>query len=161
MFHLVKYVGELIPVDNKAESEYTTVQKAILDNNWFAHIEMVILALLADEDPAKRKIGANLVKRARVGIDEGATRPLRDFKKPKKDHMNFAAKDYSELLHLGKIDITESPATYHFSSQDLDDIVTGKKDFKLKDIYCHTQATERAVANTTLAAASVVGQVNR
>ena len=86
---------------------------------------------------------------------------IRPFKKPTEIEMNFDAQEYSDMLKLDKIKLTESPATFDLTDSDLEKIESGEMTFKLPHVYCHTQVTERAVSNTTLASKTVVGRANR
>ena len=73
-------------------------KQAFLNNNYFSHSELVILALLADKDQEKRRLGVNLILEAREEYTYDPAN-LRKFRKPKEKDINFDASDYSNLLN--------------------------------------------------------------
>ena len=84
--------------------------------------------------------------------------------KIEKHQINLNARDYSTFLKIDTIIImTEPPPTMFLTEHQLDQIVNGTESVislcGLDHVYCHTQAVERAVATTTLAAKSVIGYI--
>ena len=80
------------------EEDFKIFKQAFLSNNYFSHSELVILALLADKDQEKRRLGVNLILEAREEYRYDPAN-LRKFRKPKEKDINFEASDYSNLLN--------------------------------------------------------------
>ena len=77
------------------------VKDSFLNNNYFSHPEHVLLALIADKDKSKRELGVKWIREARRTYTPGE---IRRFAKPKEEHINFEAEDYSEILKFDKIE---------------------------------------------------------
>ena len=150
LFNLVKYSREVLE-----GTDLKTVQNSILNNNWFAHCECILIAMLADEDQSKRELAVKHIRRARENY-----RPvIREVNKPKRGEMNFNASQYCDMIDLDATEVTESPCTFQLSDEELESIVAGQTKFRLPKVYCHTQSCERAVSQTTLASQKVVSTI--
>ena len=109
--------------------ELQTFKSSLLNNDWFAHIEPVIVALLADPDTAKRRLGFKLIMEARKVTR--SPRKIRELNKPAS--LNWLAEDYSSMIDIKNMDskdITEPPVTFHLSEDELLEIVNGKRSMK-------------------------------
>ena len=85
---------------------------------------MVILALLDDENQRNRQKGYNFIKQYRDNKKQDD--PIRVFKKYTEDEVNLLAHNYSNFIKYDKVEITEPPATFHLSLEELQDVVDGK-----------------------------------
>ena len=77
------------------QTDFDKFKTAVKHNSWFAHPEMIILALLGDSDASKRELGVKLIKKTRSSSGE-PQRGLRDFKKPAAA-VNFDATSYDKI----------------------------------------------------------------
>ena len=153
LYKLVSLSREFLSVPG-LEKDYTEVKKAIWNNNFYAHCESILLAMIADEDPEKRKLAVDLILEARKNMVPGA--PVREFRPPNEFEMNLDAPSYDQMIDLNETAISEPPALMKLSEQELQDIACGKRTFRLGRVYCHTVDCERAVSQTTQASQSVV-----
>ena len=154
IFNLLRNARQLL-----SEEDLSVFHDSLLNNNFMMNHELILVALLGDPDQSKRQIAFDKIIEVRK---KGPSPPgeIREFEKPSRDVINFDAAEYHQMIKWSKVKVTEPPVTFPLSEKDLLDIVNGEKSFKshLGNMYCHTQSAERAVANTTLAAATVVGQ---
>ena len=152
IFNLLKYARELLSAE-----DMEVFKGSLLNNNFCMHPEMILVALLGDPEKSKREMAFDIIMDVR---QQPTDEDIRLFEKPTLEQVNFDATDYSDMIKWSEVKVTEPPVTFGLGEKDLLDIVNGQKDFKahLGNMYCHTQSTERAVANTTLAASTVVGQ---
>ena len=109
----------------KTPKEWKVFKDSFFNNNYFCHIELVILALLGDENKRKRQKAFKFIKQFRD--NKTPDDPIRHFRKYTKNEVNLKATDYSNFIKYDKIDITEPPATFKLSLDLLQDIVNGKK----------------------------------
>ena len=86
---------------------------------------MVILALLSDQDKKNRKKGFNFIKQYRDN-KQADDDTIRKIQKYKEDQINLLATNYSNFIKYDNVEVTEPPATFHISLQELQDIVDGK-----------------------------------
>ena len=93
-------------------------------NNYFCHIELVILALLGDEDKRKRQKALKFIQKFRD--QKKPDDPIRKFQKYTENQLNLLAHDYSNFIKYTKVDITEPPATFKLGLDVLNNIVDGK-----------------------------------
>ena len=151
MYNLVKWSMEFVQDADDKEK----VKGFILNNNYHANPESILLSMLADDDSSIRTKAVALIKKARAETNPG---DIRSFRKPNKDEMNWSASHFTELVNWNNLrqKVTECPATFKLSEDELDSIASGTTKFRLKGIYCHTQSCERAVGQVTLASQSVV-----
>ena len=84
----------------------------------------MILALLDDEKQKNRQKGFNFIKQYRDNkqLDD----EIRLFEKYQQHQVNFNANDYTSFIKYDNVEITEPPATFHISLEELQDIVDGK-----------------------------------
>ena len=154
IFNLLRNARQLLSAE-----DLKVFHDSLLNNNFMMNHELILVALLGDPDQSKRQIAFDKIIEVRK---KGPSPPgeIREFEKPSRDVVNFDAAEYHQMIKWSKVKVTEPPVTFPLSEKDLLDIVDGEKSFKsyLGNMYCHTQSAERAVANTTLAAATVVGQ---
>ena len=118
---------------------------------------MIILSLLVDKDEPKRKLGVELIKKAR---NQPPKNKIRYFNKEfKEKYINFNAQSYEEMLgDLNDLEeYTEPPCTKHIDEEELDLIQSGEKKLDIGHILCHSTHCERAVALTTKAAEKCCG----
>ena len=90
----------------------------------FHPIELVILALLNDEKKKNRQKGFDFIKTYRDNKKPDDS--IRKIKKYTADQINLLATDYSNFIKYDNVEITEPPATFHISLEELQDIVDGK-----------------------------------
>ena len=86
---------------------------------------MVILALLNDDNKKNRQKGFNLIKQYRDNKQPDDT--IRKIKKYTQDQVNLLCTNYTNFIKYDNVEITEPPATFHISLEELQDIVDGKK----------------------------------
>ena len=89
----------------------------------FHPIELVILALLNDEKKKNRQKGFDFIKTYRDNKKPDDS--IRKIKKYTADQINLLATDYSNFIKYDNVEITEPPATFHISLEELQDIVDG------------------------------------
>ena len=85
---------------------------------------MTILALLADDNKGNRQKGFNFIQTYRDNKNPDDS--IRIFRKYRQDEVNLLCNDYSNFILYDKVDITEPPATFQISLEELQDIVDGK-----------------------------------
>ena len=90
---------------------------------FFHPIELVILALLNDEKKKNRQKGFDFIKTYRDNKKPDDS--IRKIKKYTADQINLLATDYSNFIKYDNVEITEPPATFHISLEELQDIVDG------------------------------------
>jgi len=134
--------------------------KAVVDpvierNGYFAHPENLLLCMLSDERKTIRQLAMRRILRAR-----SEQYGLRLFTVPK---LNFAAKDYIDLIDWQDTPISEPPILANNSADDIEMFVasgdTPVMDFPKYP--CHTQAVERCVKLVTESCSSVCGVTAR
>ena len=145
----MKYVKE----ENK---DLEIVKKSILNNNFHAHPESILLAMLADDNAEIRTKAVEMIKKARLVKEKQPGDSIRPFKKPTEKQMNFDAIHYSELVKWEKVNVTECPATFKMTEAELEAIACGDTEFRLERVYCHTVDCERAVGQVTIASQIMV-----
>ena len=148
------------------EDEYDIIKKVLLNNSYFMHVEHIIMGLLTDDNIANRGIGKMLIITARNQYKPLPNNEVRPFLKLQPHQVNWNSPSYFEFLDYDSLpEITEPNLTMDLTLVQLDEIVNGTLDFiklcYLENTYCHTQNVERNVANTTLAAKTVIGQEKR
>ena len=92
---------------------------------FFHPIELVILALLNDEKKKNRQQGFDFIKQYRD--NKKPDDQIRKIQKYTADQINLLANHYSNFIKYDKVEITEPPATFHISLEELQDIVEGKQ----------------------------------
>ena len=146
--------------------ERDRVFKHVKINAYFAHPELIILALIADEDDiVKRQEGVNLILNIKArGTGSGSVRPFRVAKVDllansyqrlsKIDIVHTSPKGFSYQVTVpNKPDestetmrLTLPPLIANLSVEEIQDFVATP--FK-SSLPCHTQAVERGVKQTT------------
>ena len=119
MFNLIKRGQKVIP-----KEDFDDFKNSVLNNNWFLHHELILLSMLADSDLSKRRFAVKFIKEARTNPQAG----IREFAKPKEEDMIFDAEEYCDIIDLKnmpKEQMSEPPATFHLSLDELDDIAKG------------------------------------
>ena len=86
---------------------------------------MVILALLNDDNKKNRQKGFNFIKQYRDNKQPDDT--IRKIKKYTQDQVNLLCTNYTNFIKYDNVEITEPPATFHLSLEELQDIVDGKQ----------------------------------
>ena len=86
---------------------------------------MVILALLDDEKKRNRQKGFNFIKQYRDNKDPDDD-TIRKIQKYTEDQINLLSTNYTNFIKYDNVEVTEPPATFHISLQELQDIVDGK-----------------------------------
>ena len=89
---------------------------------------MVILALLNDENKRNRQKGFNFIKQYRD--NKKPDDQIRKIQKYTADQVNLLANNYTNFIQYENVEITEPPATFKISLEELQDIVNGKQIFK-------------------------------
>ena len=108
----------------KTPKEWKVFKDSFFNNNYFCHIELVILALLGDEDKRKRQKALKFIQKFRN--QKKPDDPIRKFEKYTENQVNLSAHDYSNFIKYDQVDITEPPATFKLGLDVLQDIVDGK-----------------------------------
>ena len=85
---------------------------------------MTILALLADDNKRNRQKGFNFIKQHRDNKKPDDT--IRKIQKYTANQTNLLANNYTNFIKYDNVEITEPPATFHISLEELQDIVDGK-----------------------------------
>ena len=89
---------------------------------------MTILALLADDNKRNRQKGFNFIKQYRDNKNPDDD-TIRKIQKYTHDQLNLSATNYSNFIKYDNVDITEPPATFNITLEELEDIVDGKDIF--------------------------------
>ena len=90
---------------------------------------MIILALLADDNKRNRQKGFNFIKTYRDKKNPN-DKTIRILKKYTKDQINLLCTNYTNFIKYDNVEITEPPATFHISLEQLQEIVDGKQFLK-------------------------------
>ena len=123
---------------------------------------MIILALLTDDDQAKRERGVALIQKARSQLPTNGIRYFNKKFKIKKAMMVFEAQSYDEMIDLDNLEeYTEPPCTFHIDMDELKKIASGEKKLDIGHILCHSTHCERGVALTTKASEKCIGYKSR
>ena len=85
---------------------------------------MTILALLADENKRNRQKGFNFIKKYRDN-KQADDDTIRKVQKYTADQINLLANNYTNFIKYDNVEITEPPATFHITLEELQDIVDG------------------------------------
>ena len=85
---------------------------------------MVILALLNDDKKKNRQKAFNFIKQYRDNKKPDDT--IRKIEKYTQDQVNLLCTNYTNFIKYDNVEVTEPPATFHISLQELQDIVDGK-----------------------------------
>ena len=108
---------------------------------------MTILALLADDNKRNRQKGFNFIKQYRDNKKPDDD-TIRKIQKYTADQINLLANNYTNFIKYDNVEITEPPATFHLSLEELQDIVNGKESFeKFKfhgKLFCHRKTSHLA-----------------
>ena len=131
--------------------EMTIFSNTLLNNSYFCHHEMILLAALFDQDFFTRKNAVRLILKARIKRRESTE--WRQFFKPKS--ININAPSYVHMIDFNALEsdnaITEPPLTFNFSDKELQHHVL-HNDLIIPDIPCHSQNNERAVQDVSIVA---------
>ena len=135
------------------------VDEVIQRNAYFCHSENLLLGMLTDEREHIRELAYRRILAARrenIILSE-----VRRFRVPT---INFAAKDYIDLVDWYKMDRYDPPLLKNFTDIELANFVEKKdseKSMLIRKLPCHTQATERCIRLVTEASAAVCGETAR
>ena len=115
--------------------------------------ENLLLSMLGSEDQDERKYAVEKIKEIR-GYDDYGDCSVRSFHVPK---LNFKAVSLSSLIDMSdkEVPILEPVLFCKVATGELDQYIANP--FPIPDAHCHTQACERAVKETTIAAGNVFG----
>lgn len=131
---------KLISSSRYLEPELREIVDTVIErNSYFAHPENVLIGMLNDQRLSVRKMALKRILRAR---SLRKTTKVRIFKAPP---INFAAKNYYDMIDWDMLKITEPPLTAALSETELKSIVDGGPKTDLFNLPCHTQAVERCV----------------
>ena len=86
----------------------------------------MILALLNDDNKKNRQKGLDFIKQYRNNKNPHDD-TIRKFEKYTDKQINIQANDYTNFIKYDNVEITEPPATFHISLEELQDIVDGKQ----------------------------------
>lgn len=138
------------------ETITAVVDKAILNNAFYAHPENILIAMLADERKHIRELAVRRILKARNNKPEG----VRVFRIP---NLNFEAQDYIDLIKWAECTITEPPLTTGLTHGELERFISKADEFSTRfgKFPCHTQAVERCVKLVTEAALKVCSEEAR
>ena len=90
----------------------------------FHPIEMVILALLNDDNKKNRQKAFNFIKQYRDNKKPDDT--IRKIQKYTENQVNLLCTNYTNFIKYDNVEITEPPATFHLSLEELQNIVDGE-----------------------------------
>lgn len=158
-----KHLHFIIEKSRGLPAKYRAViEKTIAHNAYFAHPENILLAMVTDDRAAVRELGIKRVLLSRMQQRRGHGE-VRFFVVPK---LNFAAKDYYEMIDWEATAITPPPVLEEFTDEDLKSLVSpqvGEEPQKLQvtNFPCHSQRVERHVKVVSQAAASYGGEARR
>ena len=140
LFNLLKRGREFFDDDKERKDIF---MNTILNNSYFLLQEHVTLGLLSDTRLPLRKLGKQIILKARNQQPE--IDGVRQFTKIAKiEHCNEFTSDYACFLYLKKMPlVTEPTPTMDLTIQQLDSIVAGHESVVdlcgLQDTPCHTQ----------------------
>ena len=119
-------------------------------NSYFAHVENVLLAMLADSSRCKREKAINEIIKARKGTQKLNT--VRQFKVP---FLNYDATDYDEVIMWDANEVTEPPLTMKLTDSEILNII--EVPLPVPKYPNHFQAVERIIKLVTEASGAVCG----
>ena len=133
------------------------VEPVIQRGGYHAHSENLLLSMLGSEDQDERKYAVEKITEIRGGEDYGDC-SVRSFHVPQ---LNFEADSLSSLIDMSgkETPVLEPVLTCKVATGELDQYIDNP--FPEPDAHCHTQACERAVKETTIAAGKVYGFAKR
>lgn len=155
LFETVK-LSRYLPVNLKS-----VIDPVIQRNAFFAHSENVLLAMLADYREHVRELALRRILKIRRATSDSGT-VLRIFEVPT---LNLNADDYIDLIDWENI--TEPPLTKNITTEIIcqaiiePQIIQNEILKNIKNLPCHTQATERCVKLVTESSSAVCGPIRR
>lgn len=123
----------------------------LAENGFYGHSEMIIVAMLTDEDKNVQKSGYDLIEKARGRSKQNPHFVLK-LELPK--IINTDIESYVDLLPAEE-DIWEPPSTKEFSDAELSEMINCGETIKLPLIPCHSQHVEYHVQLMSLAVEKV------
>lgn len=105
------------------KSCFQVVGPVLQRNDYFAHHENLLLAMVTDERNHIRELGFRRIMKAKQAISESDS--IRIFKLP---NLNFEAKDYTEIIKWNTSTLTPSPLLRTLTNEDIKQYV--RNDFK-------------------------------
>lgn len=134
------------------------VRDRLIYNSYFAHIENVLLSMIADDDQTIREAAFNkIVYRREERLSTELVGNVRKFYKPTIKVINDACTNYTNMIDWDNQVFYEPPFTQQFSSDELEQFKNSGKKMEIPDIPCHSQATEFCVQYVSHAVNKVVG----
>ena len=177
LFNIFSRAKDLLK--GNVNKKYLDSVKTTLQTNGFnAHIENMLVCMSMDTNKQVQKKAIDVIKRRReVGESEEIKSkrlvkhakeekkvttkcPLSDIRKFKVPQLNWDAQSYHELIDFN-VDETDFSSPPIFANYTLDQIEKNQFDEDFFKIPCHSQAVERAVYLTSIAAETVVGYEDR
>lgn len=154
--HILKVIQTTRNLPEKLKG---VIDPVIQRNAFFCHPENMLLAMIVDDREHIRELGYRRILKARnqKQLPEG---DIRNFEIPS---INFAAKDYTELIDWKQCKLTQPPLISNMTT----DYIASSLKHKVVNVFeylkfpCHTQSVERCVKLVTEAAGKVCGYENR
>ena len=155
------------------------VKHTLQTNGFHAHIENMLVCMALDDNKEVQEKAIDIIKRRReIGEPEEIKSqrlvmhakeekykkqncPLSDVRKFKVPELNWSANSYYELIDIDKVEPTVYSSPPLFANYSIDEIKEKKFDQDFFRIPVHSQAVERAVYLTSIAAETVVGYEDR
>ena len=142
--------------------EFKKLKKSFKTNSFMATSEYILLAGIFDDSPMIRRKSADLIIKARRLHRRDDS--VRKYELPKEYLQLDTAERYFDLLDFDKLPskfLTPPPILHDFSDDQIIEAGYGTKNLEIPRIPCHSQNCERAVAATTFASKSAIGQNKR
>lgn len=118
---------------------FQIIVKKVRNNPYFAHVEMVLLAMISDTDTKHRQIAFDRIIQSRSDSDL-ITNP-RVYEKASL-HINEKADHYTTLIDWDNQRIHEPPFTMKFTTDELREWRESDEILYIPPLPCHTQAVE-------------------
>ena len=145
-------LNSVMLVERYCTAEVKAVVQPVMQRGaWHAHSENMLLAMIGSEDQSRRQFAIDKIRQIRGSQDQGNS-AVRAFHVPQ---INFQAGSLFNLIDWSKAELMEPVLTCSVPTGELDQYI--EQPFPRLSIDCHTQACERAVKETTIAASKVIG----
>ena len=135
------------------ECDRKIVLPVLQNNKYFAHLENILLAALADADKNVQKEACHNIIECRSKRVLGG---VRYFDKGKVV-INWSAESYFDMIDWTQCDVSDPPMLSHLSVDEL----RINNPIVMKEIPCHSQAVERTIKDITAASKMVYSHKSR
>ena len=129
-------------------------------NAFYALPEVLVATMLEDDRVFVRRVGVELIKKARRNPPKVPVAKLaQGIRFNKIPSLNWEATDWTEMINISDVKFFEPAVTRNLSDEDISDIVERPACFEKFPV--HSQSVERAVKLVTESASCVYGQDRR